>query len=183
MYCILRTVVHFTWEMCALAVPLKLVQLGCKCYCTKQQTCMHFVKYNPPTIYVLVNHPSRCSPSGFMPELSRVLLVNTNGSYPRFEWLVPLLAYKLSSCFSPLPCSLFYPNRNALPSNFWQRISPTFSYVWLYPSKQAVDCFMLFACLDRVALLPGTLSRGSSDSRSLCPCYWRWQIIDREEYE
>ena len=30
MYCTLRTVVHFTWEMCALAVPLKLVQLGYK---------------------------------------------------------------------------------------------------------------------------------------------------------
>ena len=28
MYCTLRTVVHFTWEICALAVPLKLVQLG-----------------------------------------------------------------------------------------------------------------------------------------------------------
>ena len=27
MYC---TLVHFTWEMCALAVPLKLVQLGYK---------------------------------------------------------------------------------------------------------------------------------------------------------
>ena len=32
MYCTLRTVVHFTWEMCALAVPLKLVQLGYKYY-------------------------------------------------------------------------------------------------------------------------------------------------------
>ena len=41
---------------------------------------------------------------GFIPELSRVLLVNTNGGW--FEWLVPLLAYKLSSCFSPLLCSL-----------------------------------------------------------------------------
>ena len=28
MYCTLCTVVHFTLEMCALAVPLKLVQLG-----------------------------------------------------------------------------------------------------------------------------------------------------------
>ena len=30
MYCTLRTVVHFTWEMCALAVPLNSVQLGYK---------------------------------------------------------------------------------------------------------------------------------------------------------
>ena len=41
-----------------------------------------------------------------------------------FDWLLPLRAYKLSSCFSPLP--------------------------WLYPSKQAVDCFMLFAHLYHV---------------------------------
>ena len=68
-------------------------------------------------------------PEGFISELSSVLLVNTDGGW--FDWFVPLQAYKLLSCFSPLPCSPFWPNRNALLSNFWQLI---------YHSKQAVDC-------------------------------------------
>ena len=64
-----------------------------------------------------------------------------------------------------------------------QLLAADLSYIWLYPSKQAVNPSMLFALLDRVVILHGTLSRGSSDSGSLCLCYWCWQIIDREEYE
>ena len=60
-------------------------------------------------------------------ELLSVLLVNTNGGW--FDWFVPLLAYKLLSCFSPLPWSLFRPNRNAPPNNFWQQISHTVSCI------------------------------------------------------
>ena len=40
------------------------------------------------------------------------------------EWLVPLLAYKLLSCFSPFVFS-FLPNQNVSPSTFWQQSSPT----------------------------------------------------------
>ena len=43
-----------------------------------------------------------------------------------------------------------------------QLLAADLSYVWLYPSKQAVDRFMCFACLDCVVLPPGTLSEGSS---------------------
>ena len=39
MYCTLRTVVHFTWEICALAVPLKLVQRGYKYVCMYMYVC------------------------------------------------------------------------------------------------------------------------------------------------
>ena len=39
---------------------------------------------------------------------------------------------------------LFLPNQNTTPSNFWQWIPRTF---WLYPSKQAVDRFILFTQL------------------------------------
>ena len=51
--------------------------------------------------------------SGFMSELSHVLLVNTNGGW--FDWLVPLQAYKLLLCFSPLPCS---PNQTSPSMGF-----------------------------------------------------------------
>ena len=39
----------------------------------------------------------------------------------------------------------FLPNRNGPLSIFFLAVDP--SYCWLYPSKQAVDFFMLFACL------------------------------------
>ena len=54
---------------------------------------------------------------------TNVLYVNTLGGW--FDWFVPLQVYKLLSCFSPLPCSLLWPNRNAPLSNLWQRISHT----------------------------------------------------------
>ena len=44
------------------------------------------------------------------------------------DWVVPLQAYKLSSCFSPLPCFSFLPKQNAPLSKFWQRI-PNFLVV------------------------------------------------------
>ena len=31
-----------------------------------------------------------------------------------------------------------------------QLLAVDLSYCWLYPSKQAIDCFMLFACFDHV---------------------------------
>ena len=52
-------------------------------------------------------------PSGFMSELSHVLLINTDGGW--FDWLVPLQAYKLLLCFSPLPCS---PNQTSPSMGF-----------------------------------------------------------------
>ena len=55
------------------------------------------------------------------------------------------------------------------------------SYCWLYPSKQAVDHFMLFAHL--YSLPPGMLSHASSGSGTLCPYRWCWQIIDHDKYE
>ena len=76
---------------------------------------------------------------GFISELLSVLLVNTDGGL--FDWFVPLqAAYKLLSCFSPLLCSLFQPNWNAPPSNFWQRISHT---VGCIPANKPsiVSCF------------------------------------------
>ena len=74
----------------------------------------------------------------------------------------------------------FLPN---LEHSAEQLLAADLSYIWLYPSKQAIDRFMLFARLDRVVHLPGMLSQGSSDGRSLCPCCWRWQIVDCEEYK
>ena len=71
-----------------------------------------------------------------------------------FERLVPLLAYKLTLCFSPLPCSLFYPNWNTLPTNLWQWISPTFGCI---PANKPsiASCFsraltVLLSCLERL---------------------------------
>ena len=64
-----------------------------------------------------------------------------------------------------------------------QLLAADLSYIWLYPSKQAVDRYMLFVRLDRVVLLPGTLSQGRFDGGSLCPCCWRWQIGDCKEYK
>ena len=61
-----------------------------------------------------------------------------------FDWLVPLQVYKLLSCF-PLLCSLFYQTGMVRWVFFFLAVDP--SYCWLYPSKQAVDFFMLFACL------------------------------------
>ena len=63
-----------------------------------------------------------------------------------FDWLVLLQACKLSLCFSPLLFSLFLPNWNAPPSN----LAADLLYCLLYPSKQAVDRFMLFVHLDHV---------------------------------
>ena len=80
-------------------------------------------------------------------------------------------------CASHLYRVLFCPNRN---SSTKQLLAADLSYVWLYPNKQAVD---RFAHLDHIVLPPGMLSGGSFDGGSLCPCCWRWQIIDREEYE
>ena len=57
----------------------------------------------------------------------------------------------------------FLPNWNASPSNFWQWIS----YCWLYPSKEAVDRFMVFWSWPCSILPPGTLSRANSNSESL----------------
>ena len=86
----------------------------------------------------------RAKPEEFISDLSSVLLVNTDGRW--FDWFVLLLPYKLSSCISPLPCSLSKkPERSAE-----QLLTADVSYYWLYPSKQAVDRFMLFVCLDRV---------------------------------
>ena len=62
--------------------------------------------------------------------------------------IVVLLAFTVFS---------FLPNQNA-GSTEQLLAAADLSYVWLYPSKQAVDCFMLFAHLDRVVLPPGTLS-------------------------
>ena len=50
-YCTLRTVVHFTWEMCALVVPLKLAQLGYK------YVCMYVCMY----VYVLLTFSASSS--------------------------------------------------------------------------------------------------------------------------
>ena len=49
MYC---TLVHFTWEMCALAVPLKLVQLGYKYVC--MYVCMYVSNIFPCICHTLV---------------------------------------------------------------------------------------------------------------------------------
>ena len=49
---------------------------------------------------------SGVNPEGKAQRLSRRELINTNRGW--FEWLVPLLAYKLMLCFLPLPHSLFY---------------------------------------------------------------------------
>ena len=65
-----------------------------------------------------------------------------------FDWLLLLQAYKLSLCFLPLLCSLF----TKLKHSAEQLLAADLSYCWLYPSKQAVDCFMLFARLDHVLL-------------------------------
>ena len=44
-----------------------------------------------------------------------------------------------------------------------QLLAADLSYYWLYPSKQAVDRFVLFARLNRV-LFPEMVSRATSDS-------------------
>ena len=70
---------------------------------------------------------------------TNVLYINTLGGW--FDWFVPLLAYKLLSCFSPLPCSLLRPNRNAPLSNLCQRISHT---VGCIPANKPLiaSCFL-----------------------------------------
>ena len=45
-----------------------------------------------------------------------------------------------------LPCSLFYQTGTLHE----KLLAADPSYCWLYPSKQAVDCFMLFVCLYHV---------------------------------
>ena len=109
-------------------------------------------------------------------ELSSVLLVHSDGGW--FDWFVPLQAYKLSLCFSSSPCSLSTKTGRSAE----QLLAADRSNYWLYPSKQAVNRFVLFAHLDRV-LFPEMVSQATSDGWSLCPCCWRWHIIDRKEYE
>ena len=84
--------------------------------------------------------------------------------------------YRRASC---LYCVLF---ATEMGRSAKQLLAADLSYCWLYLSKQAVDCFVLFAHLDRV-LFPEMVSRETSDGGFLCPYCWRWQIIDREEYE
>ena len=65
-----------------------------------------------------------------------------------------------------------------------QLVAADLSYCWLYPSKQAVDCFVLFVRLDRVLFsrLEHSVEQVLTADLSACAS-WRWQIIDREEYE
>ena len=51
-----------------------------------------------------------------------------------FDWFVPLLAYKLSSCLLPLPCE----------RSTEQLLAVDLPYCWLYSSKQAVDRLTVF---------------------------------------
>ena len=110
-----------------------------------------------------VNHPNRC-----LSELSSVLLVwlacmrfdcmrfdCMRFDCMRFDWLVSMRGgltglyycrYTNYHRASRLYRVLFTkPERSAK----WL-LAVDLSYCWLYPSKQAINCFMLFACLDRV---------------------------------
>ena len=81
---------------------------------------------------------------GICTELLSVLLINTDGG-----WLTGLYHCRDTKsllCFSPLLCSLCYQTECSAE----QLLAPDLSYCWLYPSKKAIDRFMLFACLDCV---------------------------------
>ena len=65
-----------------------------------------------------------------------------------------------------------------------QLVAADLSYCWLYPSKQAVDRFVLFAHLDRVLFSRFERSVEQVLTAGLSACAsWHWQIIDGEEYE
>ena len=97
-----------------------------------------------------------------------------------FDWLVPLQAYKLSSNFLPLPCSLFYQTGMVCGAT-----SDSGSVILLVVSQQTSRWLLHGFCTPLPCSLyqPGMLSRASSDSRYLCLYCWRWQIIDHNEYE
>ena len=84
-------------------------------------------------------------PSGFTPELSRVLPVNTYGRL--FDWLVQLQAYKLLIFTSTM--FLFLPHLECSAKQLLV-VDPC----WLYPSKQAIDHCAFCVCLSTT---PGTL--------------------------
>ena len=83
-----------------------------------------------------------------------------------FDWLVLLQAYKLSLCFSPLPCSLFYQT-----GMFCRATSGSGSLILLVVSQQT-SCRLLYAfhapwpCSILLSEML-ELSWASSDSRSL----------------
>ena len=91
------------------------------------------------TVYTIHNHvqilvkpnPLKCLPGGFIYNLYLTV---------KCEWLVPLLAYKLSSCFSPFVFS-FLPNQNVPPSTYWQRSSPTVDCI-LVNKPLITSCFL-----------------------------------------
>ena len=68
--------------------------------------CLSWVKPPPKVFTRNTRDSSDVNPESKTQRLSQRELVNTNRGW--FEWLVPLLAYKLTSCFLPLPYSLFY---------------------------------------------------------------------------
>ena len=114
-------------------------------------------------------------PKGFIPS---ALLVNTYGKW--FDWFEPLQAYKLLTCFSPLPCSvLFYQTGTLLQA------TGSKSLILLVVSQQIshLSLHAFHAPLPCSILPPETLSRASFSSRSLCLYCWNWQIFDRNKYE
>ena len=97
-----------------------------------------------------------------------------------FNWLVQLCAYKLSSYFLPLPCSLFYQT-----GTLHQATSGSRFLILVPVSKQTIywSIHVFRVPLQCSILPPGTFSWTSYDSGSLCSYCWHWQIIDRDEYE
>ena len=111
--------------------------------------------------------------------------IQTESSVKRplwFNWLVPLSVweYKLSSCFLPLPCSLFYQTRTLR-----QATSGSRSLILLPVSQQTIyQSIHAFRMPLQCSILPpGMLGRANSDSRFLCLYCWHWQIIDHNKYE
>ena len=137
-----------------------IMQLGHK-------QCYHKLEQILRGLYVIDKPP----PQVFTPELSCVLPVNTNGGW--FDWLVLLQAYKLLLCFLPLPCSLFYQTGTLCQATSGSG-SLVLLLVLLQTSRQSLHAFR--APWPSSVLLPEMLSWASSDSGSLCPCCWHWQL-------
>ena len=72
----------------------------------------------------------------FISELSNVLLINTDGGG------LTGLYYRRQTNYQPLLCSLFSQTGMLLRATSGSR--SLILYCWLYPSKQAINHFMLF---------------------------------------
>ena len=108
-----------------------------------------------------------------------VLCITRKHWWGWFDWVVPLQAYKLSSCFFPLPCFSFLPKQNAPLSNFWQRI-PNFLVVSQQTSHWSLHAFrvpLLCSIIPLECSVEQVLTADLSARILLALAdYWSWRV-------